>query len=140
MLSGGNDIYDTSWTQSLWFSWGMFFDPGTQMGLGASERTQVKATAVTFSVLGFVYNLLMLGLIVDVVRSMLEFWRRKRSRIVANGHTLLLGWSEKSLFVMEELIKSAENRGARANIVVLAEQDAFDVQQEINRHFPNRFE
>jgi len=138
MTLGGNELYDTSWSQSTWFAWGMFFDPGTQMGFEASETWGVKLLAVIFSVFGFLYNLLFLGLVIDSVKNALEYWRRKRSRIVANGHTILLGWSEKTLFVMEELVKSAENRGVASQIVVLAEMDSFDMKQEVCRHFKGK--
>ena len=29
---GGDENADPSWDQSLWMSWGLFFDPGTQTG------------------------------------------------------------------------------------------------------------
>lgn len=137
MTTGGNSSYDTSFSQSVWFAWGMFFDPGTQMGFAADEPRGILTLAACFSVCGFVYNLLFLGLIVDFVRNALAYFRLKRSRIIANQHTLLLGWTEKSLFVMEELIGSAENRGQKANLVVLCEQDTFSVREDIDRHFMN---
>jgi len=136
-LGGGNATWDQSVWQSLWFSWGMFFDPGTEMGLEATEPWNIKLISVTFSVLGFTFNLLMLGLIVDISRSALEYWRRKRSRIVANGHILLLGWTDKTLFVMEELIQRAANRREKLQMVVLSELDDFDVTQQVRVHFGN---
>ena len=46
--------YNTSVIQALWFSWGVFFDPGTQTGIVADEYVAVKVVAVAFSVVGFV--------------------------------------------------------------------------------------
>ena len=52
----------------MWFSWGVFFDPGTQTGIESIAKGQEKFVAVTFSVLGFVFNLVFLGIVVEQVR------------------------------------------------------------------------
>jgi len=135
MATGGNGDYDTTWWSSLWFSWGMFFDPGTQMGFSQDEAHYIKVIAVIFSVMGFLYNLVFLGLIVDVVRNLLAYWRKSRGRIVANKHTLLLGWTNRSLFLIAQLFESFKNRGLSTEMVVLAEEDPFVIRQEIARHF-----
>jgi len=135
LLTGGNADYNDTWWEALWFSWGMFFDPGTQMGFAADEPGRTKSVAVIFSILGFTYNLLMLGMIVEIVKQALERWRRNRGRIVANGHTLLLGWAEKSLFVIDELLLSARKRNTKLNLVILAEEDPYEINREIARHF-----
>lgn len=140
-LTGGHEeLYDTTWYQSLWFSWGVFFDPGTQMGFPADSTVKVKAVAVVFSVLGFLYNLLILGLIVEVARQGLDTVHRQRNRLVANGHSLVLGWSEKTLFVLREMMAAAKNRGEAGKIVILAEEDTQSVWAEIRRHFPRKSE
>jgi len=137
MTTEGNEIYDTSWWSSLWFSWGMFFDPGTQMGFAPGEPHTDKLVAVTFSITGFLYNLVFLGLIVETVRNLLEHWRKSRSRIVANDHTLILGWSRRSLFLIAQLLQSMENRGVDSELVILAEEDEYSVKQELKRQFPD---
>ena len=65
---GGDENADESFSQSLWMSWGLFFDPGTQTGVRADAPSKVKATALVFSVLGFLYNLVFLGIIVEWIR------------------------------------------------------------------------
>jgi len=135
MATGGNTDYDDTFPSSLWFSWGMFFDPGTQMGFSQDEEHYIKAIAVLFSFMGFLYNLVFLGLIVEVVRKILEHWRKSRGRIVANKHTLLLGWTNRSLFLIAQLHESFKNRGLPSDMVVLAEDDPFAIKQELARQF-----
>lgn len=70
--------YNKSFKEALWFSWGVFFDPGTQTGLPADEFLAAKVVAVVFSIMGFIFNLVLLGLIVERVKDMLNFWVRNR--------------------------------------------------------------
>ena len=62
IATGGDETYDTTFAQGMWFSWGMFFDPGTEMGFAASSEHKVKFVAVFFSICGFLFNLTLLGL------------------------------------------------------------------------------
>lgn len=132
LSGGGNATYNTSWGQSLWFSWGMFFDPGTQMGFEAEERNWLKALAVFFSVLGFVYNLIFLGYIVELSRSQLIRLYERGNRYIANGHTLVLGWTDKTPFIVEELLHSGLNRNIRSPILVMADEDEDAMRQSID--------
>eukprot|EP00416_Gambierdiscus_australes_P044829 CAMPEP_0171095360 /NCGR_PEP_ID=MMETSP0766_2-20121228/43125_1 /TAXON_ID=439317 /ORGANISM="Gambierdiscus australes, Strain CAWD 149" /LENGTH=803 /DNA_ID=CAMNT_0011554157 /DNA_START=48 /DNA_END=2456 /DNA_ORIENTATION=+ len=135
---GGNEDYDDSWAQSLWFSWGMFFDPGTEMGMRATEGISHKWVAVIFSIFGFLFNLTFLGTVVDLVKNQLDVWQKTRNRVVANGHTVLLGWTETTLFLLKELTASLENRGAKTQIVVLANRDSVDMMSDVQLHFPRK--
>lgn len=146
-MVGGNDDYDTSFWQSLWISWGLFFDPGTQTGVPATDPLKVQITAMLFSVCGFIFNLAVLGLIVDVIRSTLERWERIRSRIVANGHTVILGWGDKTLCLVDELrhvyMQSLEKERQRTRfpclrrsirgrkLVILSRRPVEEVEQEV---------
>ena len=78
--------YNRSLREALWFSWGVFFDPGTQTGLRADERLGPKCVAVVFSILGFVFNLVLLGLIVERVKDLLELWVRRFGKVVLCRH------------------------------------------------------
>mmetsp|Transcript_58296 Transcript_58296/g.165768 ORF Transcript_58296/g.165768 Transcript_58296/m.165768 type:complete len:824 (-) Transcript_58296:68-2539(-) len=148
-LAGGNADFDGTIGSSLWISYGLFIDIGTQTGLPASDPLKVRAVAVLFSVFGFVFNLAVLGLVVDVVRGTLYQWKQKHSRVIANGHVLVLGWGEKSLFLLRELhaISGEERRPPahrccrgqampmpwrrRRQVVVLAERPAMEMSEEV---------
>ena len=47
------------------------------------------------SVFGFVFNLTVLG-VVDAIRGLMDKWERTRSRLIYNGHTIILGWTDKT--------------------------------------------
>jgi hypothetical protein len=45
------------WRSALWFSWALFFDPGTQTGLSGYAQTEVLLCAGIISSCGFIFNL-----------------------------------------------------------------------------------
>ena len=48
--TGGDTNWDSSFEQSMWFSWGVFFDPGTQTGIAADEPFKVPTSSSTAAV------------------------------------------------------------------------------------------
>lgn len=146
--TGGNKDADDSFAQSMWMSYGLFIDPGTQTGVPADDPVNIKAVAAIFSVLGFVWNLAALGIVVELIRTKLTRWRETRGRIVANGHTLILGWGDRTLFLLCELLHAYERqrrakgmltcscccRRGRRRVVVLAEKPVLDMEQEVKVH------
>ena len=78
-----------SFYQSTFFSWGLFFDPGTQTGLPPEAPYDAKFTVLLFSVFGFVFNLVVLGMIVELLRTLVDRWKRLYNRVIATapGHT-----------------------------------------------------
>lgn len=126
------ELYDSSFENALWLSWGIFFDPGTQTGIPSTEDGGHKLVVILFSFLGFILNLIFLGLVVEKCRTELDSWRRIHGKIVANGHTVVLGWTDKTLFLLGELADmmtdSAEGGG---NIVVLGDLDPIEMRMEV---------
>lgn len=90
------------YSQALWLAWGIFFDPGTQTGLPPTAPPRHKLVLLAFSTCGFVFNLVVLGLIVSTLQSLLKRWERLHRVIVANDHTVILGWTDKTLFSIGE--------------------------------------
>lgn len=134
-LNGGNNDYGTSWKHCVWISWGLFFDPGTQTGISADDPNAILWTALVFSVMGFIYNLSVLGIIVETARSVMTRWKLERFKIVMTDHVLVLGWTDKTLFLLEEILKEAENRGSkRQKVVVLADRGELEMKGQVKAH------
>eukprot|EP00928_Gymnodinium_smaydae_P016828 TRINITY_DN16370_c0_g3_i1.p1 TRINITY_DN16370_c0_g3~~TRINITY_DN16370_c0_g3_i1.p1 ORF type:complete len:959 (-),score=134.41 TRINITY_DN16370_c0_g3_i1:438-3314(-) len=158
-VSGGSPAIDigTDLESSLWMSWGLFFDPGTQTGLMPTDPRTARLTAVIFSCFGFVYMLVFLGLTVEKIHGILSHFRQVRGKVVANGHVLVLGWGDKTLFLLCELlscqVKQCENaeqlgsgtrlercrrfcrrRAPGREIVVLAQRPVLEMSQQVCVH------
>lgn len=139
---GGNDDVKPTIFESSWLSWGLFFDPGTQTGIAADEPFKIKFVALFFSVLGFIFNLATLGLIVDMVRNRLQYWKEIRNRTVLNNHTIILGWGPRTLFILNELLQAydaARERGffgckRRRRVLIMADEDVMMMQRATRLH------
>ena len=84
----------------------MFIDIGTQTAMATTDEGLTLLIAVFISITGFVFLLLVLGVIVDVVRKVLDFYESHHARVIANGHTAILGWSDKALFLLDEMVRA----------------------------------
>ena len=137
-MTGGVDEYaSTGVPQAMWISWTLFFDPGTQTAIPADERVLPKAVAIVLSVCGFAFNLVVMGLIVEYVRKTLRWWRLTRGRVVLNDHIVILGWTDRTLFLTSELCEMAQCGGGRTTIVILGDIEEDEMRSEIRLTFPN---
>ena len=92
----------------------------------------VKLVAVIFSILGFICNLAVLGIVVDRIRNWLDRWHSLYSRVVQNGHTVILGWNDKTLFLLQEILTRNLSRNKKSCIVLLTDENKFDIIKRIN--------
>ena len=128
----------SSFYQSSFFSWGLFFDPGTQTGLPPDAPPAAKFVAIFFSVGGFIFNLVMLGLVVEVLRESMDRWQRLYRLVIANDHTVILGWTDKTLFLIAEQARLLTGSRARGGtLVVLGEIDTREMREEVAVTFPD---
>ena len=56
--------------------------------------------------------------------------------MLESGHTLILGWSDKMLNMIDQLCLANESAGGKA-IVILAERDKQDMEEDIHKHTYN---
>jgi hypothetical protein len=107
ILDAGTDNGDdygglNNWTEVVWFVWNLLFDSGTAFeGLSGSASHKVLIVAAVISVVGFVFNLTLLGFVVDRLREVLDEAKEVYGRDVCNDHILLLGWTDKTLFLLQ---------------------------------------
>eukprot|EP00928_Gymnodinium_smaydae_P062648 TRINITY_DN46466_c0_g1_i1.p1 TRINITY_DN46466_c0_g1~~TRINITY_DN46466_c0_g1_i1.p1 ORF type:complete len:663 (+),score=40.24 TRINITY_DN46466_c0_g1_i1:212-2200(+) len=134
----GNNEEATSWKASLWLSWCLFFDPGTQTGLDLKNNHSVLLLALVVSVVGFIYNLTLIGVVIEVVRGTLSRWMRTRSRVWCSGHFVLLGWNDKTLHVVAELLHWMSVKRDWRSIVILADKPEPDMQCAVHTHLSRR--
>lgn len=61
------------------------------------------------SLIGFLFLLVILGIVVDKVRSTCHKYHELYYRIIQQDHVLILGWNDKTLFLIRELCNMYEN-------------------------------
>lgn len=119
---------DTPLVRVIWMSVMRTLDAGTMGGDTGSWPFLFGMLAVTLAGVFVISTLI--GLLTAGVEDRLETLRRGRSRVLENGHTVILGWSEHIFSVISELVIANENQ-KQSCIVVLGDHDKVEMEDEI---------
>ena len=66
----------------------------------------------------------------------MEGLRKGKAEVLEAEHTLLLGWSDKLLAIVDQICNANASEGGRP-IVILAEKDKVEMEEAIDKHSPN---
>ena len=81
-----------------------------------------RLSGVFIQILGGLLNALTFGYVLMRISATLDNLYNVHGRIVLNQHIVLLGWSEKSMFLLEEFCTVARLKGQGKHVVILAAQ------------------
>ncbi|MEN8251691.1 MAG: potassium transporter TrkA, partial [Bacteroidota bacterium] len=113
--------------EAMWMSLMRTLDPGT-MGEDRGWSFRILMLIVTS------YGILMLstfiGLMSNGIITKVNDLRKGRSKVLENGHTLILGWSSKIYTIISELVIANENQKDPV-IVILANRDKVEMEDEV---------
>ena len=115
--------------ETLWITFIRATDPGA---IGSDDTSNILFVALMLMVtLGgvFVFSALV-GVIATGLDNKITELRKGRSRVLENGHTILLGWSEQVFVILNELIEANESE-KRAAVAILADKDKVEMEDEI---------
>jgi voltage-gated potassium channel Kch len=110
-------------------------DPGTIGGDVGSWTYLLTMLALTLGGLFIVSALI--GVLASGIDSKLADLRRGRSIVLEEEHTVILGWSESIFTIISELTLANESR-KDAVIVILADRDKVDMEEELKVKVPER--
>jgi voltage-gated potassium channel Kch len=130
---GGQNLAPSGSTQGLtfgeavWESLMRTLDAGT---MGADEGWGFRFAMLGVTIGGILIVSALIGVLTAGVESKLAELRKGRSRVLESGHTLILGWSTQVFTILSELIEANLNQ-AKARIVILADRDKIEMEDEI---------
>lgn len=110
-------------------------DPGTVGGDSGHWPYLLVMLALTLGGLFIVSALI--GVLANGIDSKLADLRRGRSIVLEEDHTVILGWSESIFTIISELTLANESR-KDAVIVILADRDKVDMEEELKVKVPER--
>ncbi|PZG44469.1 potassium transporter TrkA [Spongiactinospora gelatinilytica] len=88
------------------------------------------ALMLTASLGGLIIFSTLVGLLANGLKTKIEDLRKGRSRVVEQGHTVILGWSDQVFTIITELAKAhASQRGTV--IAIMADEDKISMETEI---------
>ncbi len=118
----------------LWMSLMRTMDPGTIGGDQGGPGFLMSMLLVTFSGI-FIFSAL-IGILTTGLDAKLDSLRKGRSRVVENGHTVILGWSEQVFTIASELSIANENQ-KNPCLTIMANRDKVQMEEEIREKVPS---
>ena len=103
-------------------------DPGTMGGDQGSAGFLLAMFVITLGGIFVISTLI--GILNTGLEGKLADLRKGRSRVVERDHTVILGWSQQIHTVISEIVAANENQ-SRRSIVILAERDKVEMEDEI---------
>ena len=121
--------------ETLWMTFVRVTDPGV---IGGDDTSNVVFVAVMLvaTLGGILVFSALVGVIASGLDNKITELRKGRSRVLEQGHTVLLGWSEQVFIMLGELIQANESE-RRAAVVVLADRDKVEMEDEIRERIPD---
>ncbi|HSO12394.1 MAG TPA: hypothetical protein VLT51_08460 [Anaerolineales bacterium] len=113
--------------EAVWESLMRTLDSGT---MGGDEGTGYRAVMLFVTLGGIFIVSALIGVLNNAIEGQMERLRKGRSLVLESNHTLVLGWSAQTFTVLDELMIANENQ-ARARIVILADKDKVEMEDEI---------
>lgn len=92
-------------------------DPGQHSEVEGWWNRMIATYETLFGILFFS---IVVGLVVEVVKDKMEMLRKGKTAVVEINHTIMLGWTDKSLHFIKELILANASEGGGV-IAVLSE-------------------
>lgn len=111
-------------------------DPGTVAGDGGGSW-RFLLTMLVLTIAGLFIVSALIGVIAAGIDTKLADLRRGRSIVLEKDHTVVLGWSDSIFTIIRELTLANESR-ARPVIVVLADRDKVEMEDELRAKVPDR--
>lgn len=109
-----------SGTRQLYITFLELTDPGS-MTQDIESSAWVKVFAILSGVVGLVLLSSLIALLTTAVDGRLQELRKGHSKVVLSDHTLVLGWNDRVLDVLRELILANESED-EPSIVILADR------------------
>ncbi len=114
--------------QMTWMSLMRTLDPGT---MGGDQGDPLFLASMLLVTLGGIFIIsTLIGILTTSLESKLDSLRKGRSRVVENGHTVVLGWSEQVFTIVSELSIANENQ-RNACVAIMADMDKVEMEDEI---------
>jgi hypothetical protein len=119
------------YVKQIWTIFLQITDPGN-MGADSDSSIILKVSAIITGMTGVVIFSMLIAFITTQLEEMIYRFRKGRSKVIENGHTLIIGWNEKVFDILRELIIANESE-KYASVVILADEDKEEMDDTVNK-------
>jgi len=128
------DYLQNFW-EHIWVTFLEMTAPGN-MNQDNASPTWLKATTILAGFTGVILLSMLIAFITSWLNSLLHTFRKGRGKIFEEEHTVILGWNERVIDIIRELIIANESE-KRACIVVLAEREKEEIDDLLTKRLPD---
>lgn len=122
-------------SDDAWVTWLELTDPGN-MNQDNHAPTWLKITTVLSGVVGVIILSMLIAFITTTLENVFYNFRKGRGKVIEENHTLILGWNERVVDIIRELILANESE-KRASVVILSTLDKEEMDDLIAKRLPD---
>ena len=119
----------------IWNIWLQMTDPGN-MSQDTESPAWLKITTILSGIFGVIILSMLIAFITTALEKVLYDFRKGRGKVFEKDYTLILGWNERVVDIIRELIIANESEKYAA-IVILSEEDKEEMDDLIAKRIPD---
>ena len=127
--------YTDSFLDDIWYTWLQLTDPGN-MNQDNLAPTWLKITTIMSGVVGVIILSMLIAFITTTLEKVFYNFRKGRGKVLEEDFTLILGWNERVVDIIRELMLANESEKDAA-LVILSNEDKEEMEDLITKRIPN---
>ncbi len=119
----------------IWLIFLEMTSPGS-MGRDTDSPAFLKITTILAGFTGVIILSMLIAFITSSINQLLYNFRKARGKVLEKGHTVILGWNDRVVDIIREIILANESE-KRGCVVILAEHPKEEMEDLIAKRLPD---
>jgi Castor and Pollux, part of voltage-gated ion channel/Calcium-activated potassium channel slowpoke-like RCK domain len=128
------NVFNDFWSD-IWVSFLQITDPGA-VAEDTDSSPWLKLIAIITGFIGIVIFSMLIAFITTSLENMFHEFRKGRGKVIEKGHTIMLGWNERTVDIIRELIIANESE-KKAIVVILAKEEKEEMDDLLAKRLPD---
>lgn len=128
--------YSDNFLDDIWSTWLQMTDPGN-MNQDNASPTWLKITTILSGIFGVIILSMLIAFITTTLEQVFYNFRKGRGKVIEENHTLILGWNERVIDIIRELIIANESE-KYGSVVILSNENKEEMDDLLSKRIPNR--
>jgi len=124
------------WFKQIYITFLQLTDPGN-MAQDIPSSTGYKVTAILAGITGVILLSMLIAVITTALDQKLNQLKKGLSKVIEEEHTLILGWNERVVEILRELILANESEDD-PSVVILSELEKEEMDDYLNTNLQDR--
>lgn len=131
----GADPDYTGTSDDVWRTWLQMTDPGN-MNQDNKMSIWLKVSTILAGIVGVIILSMLIAFITTSLEKVFYNFRKGRGKVIEHEHTLILGWNERVVDIIRELIIANESE-KEASVVILSNENKEMMDDLIAKRLPD---